>query len=423
MVCPYDEDLEMVEDYDMYRRAADKGFRFVRVEEALVMHRLHEGQISAERAGEMEDIHRKLALPSAEAARTVLVSVVVPTYNRPHLLREALESILTQTYRHFEIIVVNDGGEDVQAIIDDCKGEERITYLRHTENRGLPTARNTALKAARGKYIAYLDDDDVYYPRHLEILVHALETGPYRLAYTDSCHVFQEWITDRYVPIERKTLYQQDFDPDLLLIGNYIPVDNVMHAKELLSETGIFDEALDAHEDWDLWIRCAQHTPFQHIAEITVEVRFRSDGTTMTSADRAPFLRTMKIIHRRYGSLVSNPQVAEQQKAAERAIAEEIEAAHHKDVEVQPSRMSSPSDEQRRINRLQVLEAELRQEQQRVQELNSLLLQVQAAYKAAAASLDEVCRSTAWRITYPLRRTGTVMKSALRWVRVFGSRF
>jgi hypothetical protein len=115
--------------------------------------------------------------------------------------------------------------------------------------------------------------------------------------------------------------------------------------------------------------------------------------------------------------------VAEQQKAAERAIAEEIEAAHHKDVEVQPSRMSSPSDEQRRINRLQVLEAELRQEQQRVQELNSLLLQVQAAYKAAAASLDEVCRSTAWRITYPLRRTGTVMKSALRWVRVFGSRF
>ena len=335
MRCPYNEELEMVEDYHMYLQAAEKGLKFYQLKEPLVMHRLHKEQVSAIKGKEMEAIHRKIVESSKKAINgpdnSPIVTVIIPTYNRPEMLKDALMSVLSQTYNNFEIIVVNDAGKDIAEVIDSLNSEGKIIYLQHKENRGLPAARNTGLKTAKGRYIAYLDDDDIYYPDHLETLVSFLKTEQdYKVAYTDSNYVFQEWITDRYVTLSKKVLYSQDFDRQRLLVSNYMPVLNVMHRKDLVDKAGLFDEKLGAHEDWDMWLRFSQQCDFYHIKKITAEVRFRTDGTTMTSKDRMPFLKTARIIHKRYSRFVTDEKIVESQNIVEWSLAKEVVARQEK---------------------------------------------------------------------------------------------
>ena len=109
-------------------------------------------------------------------AVTPLVSVIVPTYNRPDSLPEALDSIAKQTFRNIDVIVVNDGGCDVQNVIEAASENVTIQYICHHDNKGLPATRNTGIRKAQGKYITYLDDDDILYPAHIQTLVDFLET-------------------------------------------------------------------------------------------------------------------------------------------------------------------------------------------------------------------------------------------------------
>ncbi len=229
-----------------------------------------------------------------EVENNPIVSIIVPTYNRPDMLKEALKSVFSQTYRNFEVIVVNDGGVDVMETIDPLNNEGKIIYLHHKDNMGRSEARNTGLKAARGKYIAYLDDD-IYYPNHLEILVGFLENSDYNVAYTDSCQTFLTWSTDKYVTTRKQLTFSNDFDLQELLINNFIPLLNVTHKKDVLSEVGLFDEDLNTHEDWDLLIRLSQRYDFHHIREITAEYRVRNDRTNSTTNKRASFLRALNM--------------------------------------------------------------------------------------------------------------------------------
>lgn len=240
--------------------------------------------------------------PSAEAPGAgPLVSVIVPTYNRPAFLQKALESVLAQTYRPIEIIVVNDGGEDVEDVVSLMnRSRPVITYVKHAANRGLAAARNTGLRLARGKYIAYLDDDDRFYPDHLETLVGFLEQSEYRVVYTDAWRVHDVGEGSRDVGRRRDLPYSHDFNANFLLIANYFPVLTVMHERACLDRCGLFDESLTTHEDWDLWIRMSRWEPFAHIKRITAEFSFRTDGSTMTSRLRKDFARTAEIIYEKY---------------------------------------------------------------------------------------------------------------------------
>jgi GT2 family glycosyltransferase/tetratricopeptide (TPR) repeat protein/SAM-dependent methyltransferase len=229
-----------------------------------------------------------------------MVSVIVPTYNRPDRLREALQSILAQTLQDFEIIVVNDGATDVSPLIDALPHGVRITYAKNERNKVLAASRNTGVRLARGTYIAYLDDDDRYYPDHLAVLVQALQQGEFKAAYTDAframevCDGSQRRVTQRDLP------YSYDFNAARLLVTNYFPVLCVMHERACLDEIGLFDESLFAHEDWDLWIRMATQYPFLHIKRTTAEFSWRTDGSSMTSGTKETYLRTTEIIYRKY---------------------------------------------------------------------------------------------------------------------------
>lgn len=224
-----------------------------------------------------------------EAARVPdlpLVSVIVRTFNRPRFLRECLQSILAQTYRNIETVVVNDGGLDVEPTLSEFKPFMRITSIVHKQPAGRPKALNAGLRQAKGRFIAYLDDDDVYYPNHIETLVNFLRAGTYQAAYTDICWAYQRLdpVSGVYETYETRQEFSVDFDPDWLLFENYIPINAVMHAGQLIEDAGPFDEEFELLEDWELWLRMSQKCPFHHLRICTAEYRIRDDATNVTFA-------------------------------------------------------------------------------------------------------------------------------------------
>ncbi|MFH0920819.1 MAG: glycosyltransferase [Fibrobacterota bacterium] len=209
-------------------------------------------------------------------ARGPLCSIVLATYNRPKLLPVALESALKQTYRNIEVVVVNDGGCDVSGIVAGFN-DPRVKYVAKPVNMGAGNSYNTAIFESTGRYIGYLADDDLYYPNHVETLITALEKNPqYGGAYSDQYRVNCEMNEGVYTKILGKQVdYSYDFDK-VLLVGrtNFIPHPCLIHCRDLLKKTGVYDETLSVLIDWDLLRRMAFYTDFLHIKTITGEYFF-----------------------------------------------------------------------------------------------------------------------------------------------------
>lgn len=211
-----------------------------------------------------------------------LVSVIVRTRDRPSLLSEALASLRTQTFRDFETLVVADGGaKPADEILDPPPGEGGLSLLHRAPPHGRALALNSGLDAARGKFIAYLDDDDRYLPDHLETLVRFLSgSDAYRVAYTDVEQVEQTLGEDgRYHDGRRLVVYGHPFDPHRLLSSNYIPLIGLMHAATDLR----YDEQFDILEDWDFMLRLAERGRFHRIAKVTAVYRVRDDQSNATT--------------------------------------------------------------------------------------------------------------------------------------------
>ncbi len=235
-----------------------------------------------------------------------LVSVIIPTYNRPKMLFEALQSVLRQTYKNYEIIIVNDGGVNAEAIISNLNTNTNILYIKHNNNKGLSASRNTGIRNARGKYITYLDDDDIFYPNHIETLSNYLETNECHVAYTDAYRAIQKWQDGIYTVVNKDLPYSFDFDYDRILKENFIPVLCVMHRKSCFDRIDKFDENLTRLEDWDLWIRMSRFYRFNHISKITCEFRWRDDGSTMTTGSQFEFSWSIINMFHKYHEIIVN---------------------------------------------------------------------------------------------------------------------
>lgn len=182
-----------------------------------------------------------------------LVSVIVPTLNRPAELGQALASITAQQgvdLAEVEVIVVNDGGALVEAVVSAAR--ERglpVTGVIHPRRLGLPSARNTGLDRARGRYVAFLDDDDVFLPRHLVTALVGLESGADGVATT--CLVTDHRI-DPTRPVDGAVVWDVGFDPLLLEACNLFPVHTAVFRRPA---TARLHPELPAIEDWDFWLR------------------------------------------------------------------------------------------------------------------------------------------------------------------------
>ena len=201
-----------------------------------------------------------------------LVTVLMSSYGRPAYVKEAIQSVLSQTYENFEFIIVRDGGCEIGQIVNGF-GDGRIVFIDRSRNRGKPYCLNEALKRARGKYVAYIDNDDKYYPHHLQVLVDALEsTDKCQVAYSDLYKSHCEVRADgRRVVLSKNVETSRDFDRMAMLMFNHVLHVSVMHHRSLLEKTGPYDEKLNVMIDWDMTRRLAFFSDFKHVPIVTGE--------------------------------------------------------------------------------------------------------------------------------------------------------
>ena len=244
----------------------------------------------------------------AGSTETALFSVILTTYNRPVMLLDALRSLAAQSQKDFEVILVNDHGEPVEALLGEF--EFPLTYLYQGRNQGLSAARNAGLALATGRYVCYLDDDDLYSPQHLEILAKAFETAGDAVVYTGYDYVAEQLEDGKRIELSRRVGFEDSrYDQEHLFINNYIPVNTWAHPRSLLQVVGQFDTTLTAFEDWDMLLRLAVRYPVIHVPEVTVEVRTRSQQSeaddSMLRRERERFAPLYQEIYRRYSDLGS----------------------------------------------------------------------------------------------------------------------
>ena len=213
------------------------------------------------------------------------VSVLLRTKDRPGFLAEALDSLRAQTFSDFETVLVNDGGPIEARLLVPTPGRG-VTVVVPPRPGGRTRALNTGLAAARGTYVAYLDDDDLYLPEHLDTLVRFLDgSDEYRAAYTSVRQIEQVLGDDgRYRDEREITVYGRPFDAARLLYKNDIPLIGLLHRRALAEEAGGFDETFEQFEDWDFLIRLSARTRFHHLPFITAVYRIRNDASNITAA-------------------------------------------------------------------------------------------------------------------------------------------
>ena len=204
-----------------------------------------------------------------------LVTVIIATYNRLKLLDIAIRSVVNQTYKNIEIVVVNDGGIDVINIINKYK-RYNIVYVNLNINMGAAHAYNQGILNSTGSLITYLADDDIYYSNHCEVLVSEIIKNK-NVVYSNQYKVECEIKDDLYTNIKSKKVeFSVEFDKlRLLIVGNFIPHPCVMHRRDILVKTGLFDENQKVLIDYDLFRRMAFYTDFYHVNTITGEYFFQ----------------------------------------------------------------------------------------------------------------------------------------------------
>lgn len=197
---------------------------------------------------------------------TILFSIVIPTYNRAHLIAKTLHSILNQTYSNFEVIIVDDGSKDNTHEVVATFTDKRIQYYKK-ENGERAAARNYGVQKARGSYINFFDSDDLMYPNHLQTalnLIQAKQPAWFHLGY-DFKDV-EDNVIKKFVPfdeaINKKILFDNRLSCNGVLIRKDVIEQNLFHENRILASS----------EDWELWIRLLAQYPILFDNTITSSV-------------------------------------------------------------------------------------------------------------------------------------------------------
>lgn len=200
------------------------------------------------------------------------VSVILPTYNRAHLLPRAIGSVLQQTYADFELIVVDDASQDNTQAVALAFPDERVRYLRQANNGGVAAARNAGIAASQGRFLAFQDSDDLWHPQKLARQMQAWpEAGP------ETAVLYTQFWRQKG---KRRTLFPPAADNlsgdilDVLLWQNVITTQAALVRRSCLAQVGGFDERLPCLVDWELWLRMAGRYRFHFLAEPLATVQF-----------------------------------------------------------------------------------------------------------------------------------------------------
>lgn len=234
-----------------------------------------------------------------------LVSIVIPTYNRAHLLSRAIQSVLNQTYSNFELLVVDDFSTDCTESVVKGFHDNRIRYIRHKKTQGAATARNNGIKATKGEYIAFQDSDDEWLPTKLEKQVSAFNSAPSDLGVVYTSF----WLIDN----GKKTLVPSSHVKqtegkihDELLKTNFVSTPTVVVRKECFEKVGMFAN-IPRFQDWELWLRISKYYSFKHIREPLVN-SYRQPDSISRKID-ALVLARKYILFRYYDAISEKPKI------------------------------------------------------------------------------------------------------------------
>lgn len=205
------------------------------------------------------------------------ISVIIPTFNYAHYIKEAIKSVISQTYTDFEIIVIDDGStDDTKEVLQAYIRTNVIKYI-YQKNKGLAAARNTGISSSTGRFITFLDSDDLFTKDKLQLLRTALVSHPDAgMAYGN--HIL--WV--------RAKLYKKPkFSPGTAPSGWILPqlfrnalmsVPSVMVRRECFERIGLFNESLTTTEDWEMWMRIAAEYKVVYVDKIIAYVRVHPDS-------------------------------------------------------------------------------------------------------------------------------------------------
>jgi GT2 family glycosyltransferase len=207
-----------------------------------------------------------------------LVSILIRTMDRPALLRQALASCANQTYRNLEVVVVDDGPGTARAVAEEFSGRLRIVYRTTGKDISRAGNGNLALETARGEWLNFLDDDDLLFADHVEVLLEAaLAAGTpaaFGLAWESRTRPGADGMP---LEVGVGTRHREAFDRLTLWDHNFLPIQSVLFHRRLYERHGGFDVGMDQLEDWNLWTRYSLGDDFKRVAKTTSKYRVPDD--------------------------------------------------------------------------------------------------------------------------------------------------
>ncbi len=303
------------------------------------------------------------------------ISVIVRTKDRPALLAEAVASIRASGYPA-EIVIVNDGGARPEF--------EGVTLVEHETSRGRSEAANAGVRAATNSYIAFLDDDDLHYSEHLSTLSDTANGS-------DAAGCTIGWYSDAVSAFidgsnrETMRIYARDFDRELLLLDNYVPLPTLLFRRADFLYLGGFDPAFDLFEDWDFLIRLAQRGDFVRVPRITCEIRHIKGGgsVVMANPEGSPVFRNAKLqVWRKHAALMGENLLAnvfEREKRRTTAIEGDLVEARGARGRIEQEVARLERDKQSLIAQIGALSERINETMMRISHLEGANVEIRGA--------------------------------------------
>lgn len=337
------------------------------------------------------------------------VSILIRSLDRPQL-HEALASVAAQTWPRLEVVVVavHPGHSALPATV----GPHPLRLLPAEVPRARSLAANTALDAATGDWLLFLDDDDWLMPDHVQRLVRALQPHPHTRAAYAGVALVDAWGQ----PLGQA--FDLPFDATRLLAGNLTPIHAVLFSRDLLAKGCRFDEALDRYEDWDFWLQVARHTVMLHVPGVSAVYRIHDSSGVHNQQDAG--VHHAGRLHEKWLSVASPGQrddlmrrawAYDDAQARLAAAAGLAEARHREQLQAVSNLQTSLEQQLQRSREEQAQQAreaancqiELDQAHTQLQLLTRLLDEQLVVAARLQVDVQALHDSTSWRLTAPLR--------------------
>lgn len=330
-----------------------------------------------------------------------LVSVIIRSMDRA-TLADALDSVALQTYPDIEVVIVNAKGENHREVGEYC-GRFPIRIVTSAETLNRARAANIGLNSAKGNYLIFLDDDDLFYPKHIAVLVNALQNRPNaRCAYVG---VRVEYYVNEQ--LETVTEFNEPFDQHRLWGRNFIPIHAMLFEQSLVTiDHCSFDENLQVFEDWDFWIQLTQHSEILHIDKITAIYRNHGHSGMGLKLDESFLRESRGKVFDKWKMLLTGKQLNDLIEYRENLI----NNLHCQSANLQNQLTDLQNHSDNLQSHLIDIQKQLAHKEDMVASLQHRLEQDALTSNQREQSLNktinDLIQSTSWKITRPLRWLG-----------------